>query len=925
MNTRVHQLLHGYRRGHQLLASSVRLESKDADLIARLSDLSGFLTADANIQPYLTAYPLPNGKFYALARTWLDTNAPRAGCVITHTLLIPIRDWGKSPEPYGFAGLFASPSGTDDVERYQVALEYDDSRSSQAASLRSPSQEPATEFVAKYFGEGVRPFVWFDEQHPEDVFWMLLSGIWPALRRQFACCTFSLQPRVLDDRPFDLMFAPSSVSSRFHSIPRENLLGASSQTNHVRSLGESEERWIRDWANAIFGGHDTTNTIAEELAEFGSQLGKDPTSVRKLFLIRDLRRRATASPTAAVGLMDMVEALAPEAAQAWDYKVDVVAQSLQAAARVSEPNEALKSYFSISERLGHDAFSRVGSQTAPKLSSIVAAWASKHPEVALEVGKHLFVPGPRDSESAFAKGIVDGFRKLASVAPEQLAVLRHFPVAAPSIIAEEPGIALGFLRGMRAHESGSSAADDLAVWIASLVDLDVRTRIRELMLPAIKSDDEASIAEELLRHLPEGDVSDALDTLSQSTCGFSCPRIRQIVSEQVGRVYPHCICEWANQTSAWSRDIAELIAMSYTSDEDGFNKLLSSPLSDPRHEAQILSAYLEIAVTPQVPSWFREYARRSSNFLVPLLALGSSTPPDVSNTIQKILSEVRETPIAKEVDLVSKVGDFHGYPFGSALVDLGMRSAVGGFIAGDIDWKICEMWHSSNWGLKWLENATIWELESLLTRKCEDSNAWSRTWEWVVSAPESLYRRSPPVLPKLVESIVSTRRWAWDDAITKSWIKILQRASHEAESSTYLDLCADALYFAFKHERYPVGGLAAESFWTVYTAVTKSSDTPRGISSLFGLFDWDKGKELREKLVNSFLNSTWPPGDLALAVRDQSLLRKIFKRLMRRWDGEKYIKAMLKDLAGREDPGAARMFADLEKLTQNPDFYEPWD
>lgn len=102
----VHQLLHGYRRGHRLLAGSIDPDHNTADLVARLSDLSGSLISDAEFQPYLTGYPLPSAEFYALARTWPDDSARRAGCVLTHTLLIPIERWGKTLNPYGFAKLF---------------------------------------------------------------------------------------------------------------------------------------------------------------------------------------------------------------------------------------------------------------------------------------------------------------------------------------------------------------------------------------------------------------------------------------------------------------------------------------------------------------------------------------------------------------------------------------------------------------------------------------------------------------------------------------------------------------------------------------------------------------------------------------------------------------------------------------------------
>ncbi|XUJ37382.1 hypothetical protein ACQ5SK_18535 [Bradyrhizobium japonicum] len=37
--------------------------------------------------------PLPSGTYYAIARTWLDKDAPRSGCVLTRTALVAMVDW----------------------------------------------------------------------------------------------------------------------------------------------------------------------------------------------------------------------------------------------------------------------------------------------------------------------------------------------------------------------------------------------------------------------------------------------------------------------------------------------------------------------------------------------------------------------------------------------------------------------------------------------------------------------------------------------------------------------------------------------------------------------------------------------------------------------------------------------------------------
>jgi hypothetical protein len=89
----IDQVLHGYRHGHQELAASTRLSETDSELVTRLSDLSGSLAGIAEFDSYVTAYPLLSGKYYAIGKTWQDEEAPRAGCLLTHTLLVPMHLW----------------------------------------------------------------------------------------------------------------------------------------------------------------------------------------------------------------------------------------------------------------------------------------------------------------------------------------------------------------------------------------------------------------------------------------------------------------------------------------------------------------------------------------------------------------------------------------------------------------------------------------------------------------------------------------------------------------------------------------------------------------------------------------------------------------------------------------------------------------
>ena len=76
-----------------MIAASRRLPRPDQDLVDRLSDMAGQLRPSETFRPYLTAYPLPSGSDYVVARTWQDLDGPRSGCVRTRSLLVPMEQW----------------------------------------------------------------------------------------------------------------------------------------------------------------------------------------------------------------------------------------------------------------------------------------------------------------------------------------------------------------------------------------------------------------------------------------------------------------------------------------------------------------------------------------------------------------------------------------------------------------------------------------------------------------------------------------------------------------------------------------------------------------------------------------------------------------------------------------------------------------
>ncbi len=900
MTLAIQQLVHGYRRGHQLLAFSIRLSSKSNELTKRLSDLSGLLTRESDFAPYLTSYPLPDNDFHALAKTWPDVNASRAGCVLTHTLLIPSEYWARAADHRKFAEYFKRPESDFNANVFP---------------------KKAAEFVSKYFGQGLRPIIWFDEDLAEEVFWQILNSIWPSLRRRFACCTFSLQPRQLDEKPFDLLFAPTYVYSRFNKIAEQNLIDPAKHGEYDGH--EDSEPWTLDFAKYIFE-RCQESSLAEEMEEISQFLGDDPTSVRNVFRLDELRRRSKSSSTAAIGAMDVLSSLAPDSQAAIDYKKKVVSLAIESAEH-DKANDSLKSFYLISERLQQTSYSLIKPSVAKRLSDQIALTVERVPEVAVETGERLFSRFDPESDSAFRTGLIQGLANLSYGESEQLAVLHRYPVPAGIILSAKPEIGIGYLRAMQKANNTRTASADLAAWISLIDDKQVRTNLRTALLPELRSDDEAELAESLLSDIQSDEVMNALDTLCEATSGFTSTSLQHLFVERIAIEHPAETRQWAAKTECWSAGAASLSAASFSKDEKGLGEALSFAV-DRLKLSEIVISYIDSMAIPSLPLWFRDYAKNHADFLLPIMLHGSERSAEI--ILQKIFSQLRDVPIACETALIDRIDDFTHSSVGPILIDQTMKSAITAFVSGAISWNTYESWSSAAWADKWLSKSTSWEIEGILIPLCNDYSSWSRAWSWIGKMPAS----NVQFLSKLMESLISARKpnWTWEERDTIVWISVLQRLSLRGDASSHLRLCAYALDFAFRNAQFPLSQVVADSFWPVYSELLRTSAPSNFSNLIFSILsvvdlDWDKAKDLRKKLVKSFITSSWPPGDLALSIKNQDTLRKIFKRIIRYPNGSNYVTSMIIDLKARGSgtaTAAANYLADLQKA---PYFYEPWD
>lgn len=913
----IHQCLHGYRRGHELLAGSVRLPSRVADLVTRLSDLSGSLVAGWEFTSYLTGYPLVGAELFALARTWEDKNATRAGCVLTHTLLVPIEAWRSSSSPQRFADLFASPEEVRNEERLKKPLQLDDKDGPEPRPISLP-RGTAVDFVRKFYGEGHRPLVWYDCPDPEGVVWAVARVLWPSLREQFSWCTTSLQPRSIDSRFLDLQFAPLAAYPRFHKIPRENVVSADSE-----GATSPPEPWCAPCARWIFSA-EHPGPVDTEIRAFGPCLREDPTLLRNLFLARDLSERVSVSPMAGAGLLDVVETLAPGCDEAVDYK-STTAHSALIAAMAAAPEEALKCLFLVGERLMNTAFQGVLPDLGPELSSRVDELSTRHPREALLMPERV-VSRSAVKETPYYQGLVQGLTRCAREAPAELICLREFHKTASQVIASSPSIAGGYLRGVRLAGAGEPERNALIGWVAGFEAPELKKSLRKELLPEVHDAVDIPLAEVLLRNLPSDEVGTSLSLLAKSTDGFSLPNMIATLQEAVTGPYPVSVREWALANKEWSAGTMSLVATTFTPDQTGFDQVVDFDAKEETRRAELIAAFLRSCTATRVPSWFKDAARQSADWLVPMIALGNRIPASAVELLERLLPELRDVPVALQPDLLGVMPSLARFPFYAPLVDLALRGAVTTYVEGRLTEPHCRAWFAAEWSSSWVGNVSRADLASMLIYPVSDMERRERSFRWLALAPSSLYERRPAIVPGLFWELVSDRRFGWTQVMGDAWAECIRRVQPGTPDSLSLRMCADVLQFGFDHIREPVGAAVAAAFYPVYRAVCESNSTPEEVSNLFGWFTWDKAKELRKGLVRSFTGSNWSPGDLVMAAwEDEQLIRKLVKRILRLDHGESYVASILTDLTCRSSAEAARTAAIVRNLASNPEFYEPWD
>ena len=876
--TTVHQQLHGYRKGHQLLSASLVLNAQDQDLVNRLSDLSGRLRPGELFDPYLTAYPLPSRAYYVVARTFQDLEAARSGCVLTRSLLLPMDAWVELVNLDGLLTMLVQ------VQRDEEALSRD-KPTDKGIAPKKVSDERVVDLVHALFLEDVRPIVVFDALEADLIATRLLVALWPTLRRNFSLCTLALGPRKLGDRDFELVFAPLPVQSRFSG-------------DHFRRIGvrgslpsETIHRLADPIAKRIFHSDEPSLAAPDVLDLLGKRELSDRGAVRMVLRWEELASRAKTTPTAVLGMLDILNAHGGPGSQGWDRFLPVVSAALDLITVRSPRRESWYFLFALTAKI---EWSTAPAGLAEKLEGAVRSLAQAAPEEALailgDLSADVRVP------AAIMRGLGDGaaessafetlFECLSRLQPDLLLRLVNE--------SERLGEALG-----AAMNVATSRWLNVFVHMLEAEDADTRHQVRRRLLSLVDDSAADETIPSMLVDVTSSELADLVVELagrgklrSQPFYAAFAEAVRN--SDNIGVVRDVV----ASQVRSADADAFLLKVVEFTrSDVDWLLNLHDSGLA-----GRLLTTLLGDADSKTIHSLLSTRARAAR-----VVSTLHSELPTSALQIARILT----------LDLIRDGGGLDvGFEV-VAMLPAEVRQSLE-------TWLLREVLAAAPIDDTRLPHAlaefstrlTPDELVVAATASAIESGRVSKNLEALNAAPQNIRDGVVGVVDVLTRHLVERRWEELEETAYRAWAAMLADAT---DTERRIESTALVFRFALRHASSPVSPLVVVSFPIIYRELPKVKKL--GLSTdlipfaSYYRLRWKKSKDARRDLIDAlvcvFFQSSWPPADLIIAALNAGVGERVVKRVRKRLLGASYLERIGKDAERLDDDLRRRVLACL--------------
>lgn len=882
IRTTVHQQIHGYRKGHQLLSASLELDPRDQDAVDSLSDLTGVLFPGQLFDPYLTTYPLPSRSYYVVARTFQDREAPRSGCVLTRSLFVPMDKWVELNSVEWLLAILEPVQEGEEVRPCDKPT-HDEKWPTRVSDSR------VVELVQALFLEAVRPIVVFNAPEADLIATRLLVALWPGLRHSFSICTLALGPRRLGDQSFDLAFAPITSRSRFSggAFRRIGVRG-SLPTEAVHPLAASV-------ATRVFRSEEPRLAMTDAIDLLAEEQLCDRTAVRMILQWDELASRVKTTPTAVLGMLDIINSRGGPSARAWDGLAPMVSGALDLTTTQSSPQQSWNFVLALNAKVEWRA---APSELTGRLESVTRSLSRAAPAATLEAVGHL--KADFHHSTVLLKAVGDGLaesRSLASLCdrlgllpPNTLLALVDASVRFGEALVTEMNIAVDqwldtLVRVLRGDDT--AARRRVRRRLVSLVDDSVVGATLPQILAGTGPAELADLVVELGRRnrFRSKAMNAALAEAARSS--GSVDVVRDAV---VGRVQ-------GGDAEALLRKVVELTGRDLewllgVDDRVLAGRLLTSLLADAEDRA-ICSVLSADGRTARVVSALSAALPTSASDIARILELGlmpSQAGWDVGFEI------VARTPPGQRPSLERWL----------------LREVLSAAPPGDprVRRAITELRH----GL------TAEELVAIATAASIGRHRASENLVALNAAPPDVRDRVVRIVDTLARSLVKRRGERLDEAAYRAFAAMLADAS-AADPGRRIKAAGTVFAFALCHVSYPVSAVVVAAFPTVYRERTTLRELDRVSRAQLGISShaWvnakkpkDGRRKLIDALVNAFLRSSWPPADLVVTALEAGIGKRVVKRVRRRLLGPRYLDRIGKDARRLDDDLRRRVLACVE-------------
>lgn len=855
MNTAEIQI-HGYRKGHQLLASSVVLPKEDQAVVDRLSDVAGPLRPREQFAPYLSAYPLPSGTYYVIARTWQDLTVSRAGCVRTKSVLIDAQIWSIRPPLIPILRLLGSAELPTETDAVRIELE-------EQLEERLP---PATNFsgselLEALFLEDAKPVVMFDAPDPELIALRLLTALWPDIRRRFALSTFALSPRKIGGRDLDLIFAPLNAKAKFSDWPGRRVDGRSSQIDRHRWTGAIVRRVFEDPVPRLLSDR--------EIDLLGDRDADSAAALRIALLWEELLDKLHQTPTAALGLLDIANSGMVSNAAAVKLLEPRLAEATRRAASSLSPHDAWDFVGAITRKMqGHDMpTGRIA------VEQLAAHLAESAPDGAVSL---LRQPDPKGAINDLIPSIARGLGSGAAPRVEQ-------------VLIEAPTDIIARLVSQGGALTSRVAGDDGLIGrmgvVLTEVDRELADRASMMLLPFLIEDRQLSAATPIFSRLDPQGIAAELRWLGNAN-GFQAKRLSAMLIERAREVggLPAVRDVLISSDASARRDAL----IERTVDPIGTDVLW---LLNEERLSETMTAAVLVGVLRRADD--REFAELFSDRTIGERVV-ARLPDDTADILARAVlldSLPMNTYIRVVQTVIPKVDDARKFEIAERAMGRCLRNRFNGdetallsMLLGILGSRLDGGW-VANAGLERSINAEVASRNLIIFEK-----APSPARKCIVGAVDEIAR-------------VLQGRHAFDlaEAANAACARLMFDAEKTSRKAL-LDAAGRLMPSLLRTRHQPVSLMIAALFPMIYWELAKSDDVP-DLLKFFTFFDWDRCKSARRELVDAFMSSSWHAGDLALTACRCGDVALILKRVAKSYGGEEYLARIENDLGRLNDDG----------------------